>query len=249
MYNNIPHIHWNMGEVMTNFTVVPLRRGFVEIQNLFNYVVNPMDGILCGGYARYCASPLYKPIEASDVDIYCRNDSVYDKIKKRFEEDKLEVRHENEISLTYKRPESKDHPFFYSPPIQLIKPMKEGAIVAVGTVEEILNNFDFSVIRAAILGPNTVLVDEHFLEDESKKQLRLKNIHCPISSMLRCMKYSRKGYWMRPFEALKLCMDWESRDAAYKEKIVKYLHKSMEGGKDSLTKEEVEELEALMRID
>lgn len=233
---------------MSDFVKVPIRRGFLEISRLF-MDCEYLGGMICGGYARYCASPLYKPVEASDVDIYCKSEEIFDKFKKHFEQVKLEVRHENEISLTYKRPEKDDHLYFYCPPIQLIKPMKEGAIVAVGTMEEILSNFDFSVIRAAIISPSEVLADEHFLEDEKKKLLRIKNIHCPISSMLRCMKYSRKGYWMRPIESLKLCLNWEERDQTYKEKIVLYLEKSMRNGKDSLTKEEIEELEALMRID
>jgi hypothetical protein len=230
---------------MTDFVNVPIVRGFREIASLYNAIKN-LEGMICGGYVRYCGSPVYKPVPASDVDIYCKDDAVFAGIFYYLKDsNQLEVRHENEISVTFKHPES--GPFFYCPPIQLIKPIKEGRVVANGSVEDIIGNFDFSVIRCAIITPNSILADKDFMEDEKKKILRLKNIHCPISSMLRCMKYSRKGYWMRPIESLKLFSDWEGRTVEYRLKIAEYLAKTTQKG--GLTQEEVNELEALMRID
>jgi len=61
------------------------------------------------------------------------------------------------------------------------------------------------------------------------------------------MKYSRKGYWLRPFECLKLFIDWTDRPDDYRVKLVEFLRKASEN--DGLTQAEVDELEAMMRID
>jgi len=129
----------------------------------------------------------------------------------------------------------------------LIKPIREGKIVASGEMKEILENFDFTVIRCGFTSSQKILVDADFLHDEERKILRLKNIHCPISSTLRCMKYAAKGYWLKPFETLKLFLDWDSRSDEYRNKLVDFLEKSKEG--EGLSKEDITELEALMRID
>lgn len=231
---------------MSEFTTVPIVRGFMEISHLYKDVTE-LGGIICGGYVRYCCSPRPNPVPGSDVDIYCKTDEVYDALKNWFQMIKLESKHENDICITYKRP--KEGTYAYAPPIQLIKPIREGKIVANGTMEEILSNFDFSVIRIGILSPTTAMADKDFLEDEKKMLLRLNNIHCPISSTMRCMKYAKKGYWIRPYEVLKLFSDWESRSDSYRMKVADFLTKSFKGGKDSLTKKEVEELEALLKID
>jgi hypothetical protein len=235
------------GKAMTGqFIRVPLRRGFTEIEILYKNV-SGIGGIICGGYVRYCASPRYKPDPGGDVDIYCQDDSIFEQLKKHFSDMQLKKKHENGVALTYAHPES--GPYFFSPPIQLIKPIREGSIVANGTMEEILSNFDFTVIRAGIVSPTEALVDVDFEKDEMVKELRIKNIHCPISSTLRCMKYSRKGYFLRPFQVLRLFLDWEARTPEYRVKIIEALNKLDSEGAKGFSQEEIEELEAMMRID
>lgn len=229
------------------FTEVKVVRGYTEIEsiavNVWGY-----GGIICGGYVRYMCSPLAEPIPASDLDVYCPTEEIFNKLKQLFTEIRgLRVRHENEISLTFEKVTDYGHMFFGSPPIQLIKPMREGRVVTDGNMEEILSNFDFTVIRAGLKSPAWALVDADFLHDERHKFLRLKNIHCPISSTLRCCKYSRKGYWLSPYNAFTLFQDWDGRDDEYREKITNFLRTSIEG--EELTKEQVDELEKMMRID
>jgi hypothetical protein len=129
-----------------------------------------------------------------------------------------------------------------------------GAIVTLGTMEEILENFDFTVVRAGILNSKEVMVDEDFENDEKHLYLRLKNIHCPISSLLRCCKYARKGYFMRPIEALKLFNDWTDRGDEYRSRMVELfgmsgLGKKSEDNPNGMAQEEIDELESLLRID
>lgn len=225
------------------FIWVPLYRGFTEIQAIYE-LAKKEGASICGGYARYCASPRMDVEPAADVDVFSPNDEVFNNLEKILKKE-LAVRHTNDMAITFSR--TSEGRFAYTPAIQLIKPVKEGKIVAVGSQEDILDNFDFTIIRACIVGPEAVLVDADFLHDEAAKILRLKNIHCPISSTLRCMKYARKGYWLPPMQSLKLFLDWDSRDQAYRNKLVDFLQKANEG--EGLSQKEVDELEALMRID
>jgi len=75
---------------------------------------------------------------------------------------------ENDISITYDQPDYESE-VFGAPKIQLIKPVREGAIVAVGDRKTILENFDFTVVRCALLNPNEALVDADFEHDEKRK--------------------------------------------------------------------------------
>jgi hypothetical protein len=225
------------------FIEVPIHRGFTEIEKVYQDIT-PLGGIICGGYVRYLASPRLDPCKAGDLDIYCPTQEIFDAVKSKFEEH-LQVRVETEVALTYNR--SSDGYYFPAPAIQLIKPIREGKIVANGDMEEILANFDFTVIRCGIKTPTTALVDADFIHDETKLILRLKNIHCPISSTLRCMKYAKKGYWMPPMHVLKLFFDWDNRDDDYKIKLAKFLRSANQG--KGLSQEDINELEAMMRID
>lgn len=229
------------------FTTVQVRRGFTEIESLFNFL-KQFDAFICGGYVRYMCSTAETVIKAGDCDIYFKTEDDYNRAKDILKKEyKLEKQHENDVSMTFKKVNDSDHEFYGSPVIQLIKPVKEGAIVAVGTMETILENFDFTVIRCGLIDKNLALVDADFEHDEPKHLLRLKNIHCPISSTMRCMKYSRKGYWLPPMQATALFIDWDNRDDEYKTKIINFVVEASKG--DGLTKTEVEEMEAMMRID
>jgi hypothetical protein len=114
-------------------------------------------------------------------------------------------------------------------------------------VEEVLGNFDFTIVRVA-LNPDrkTATAWASFIEDDKKGLLRLLNIHCPISSLLRVCKYARKGYYCRPAEAMKLFADWDARSPDYKSKMFDLFQKRNFG---EITKDEIEELEKLLHID
>jgi len=225
------------------FEEVRVYRGFTEIENLFKLFSYP-DSFICGGYVRYMCAPVTNPIPAGDVDIYSINEGAYKKLFNVFDKQmKLEAKHENEVSLTFKKVTDKDHFLFGTPTIQLIKPLNEGAIVAGADMQTILENFDFTVIRIGLKDKNVALADKDYIHDETHKVLRLKNIHCPLSSTLRCMKYSKKGYWLPVVETLKLFTDWDERDDDYKIKLMDFL------AKEDLSEEDVNELEKLLRID
>ena len=237
------------------FKVISLKRGFNEVEPFFK-LCQEHGAIICGGYARYCASPLptAKVLLAGDVDMFPKTEAATNKILESLLAMGFEKRHENHVSITLKATEAKADELQYFPVPQIIKPVIEGKIVTLGTVEEILENFDFTVVRAAIISPTEVMVDEDFEDNEKHRILKLKNIHCPISSLLRCCKYAKKGYFMRPAEALKLFADWTNRGTEYQQRITELFIESAKGKKgddnpDGMTQEEINELESLLRVD
>ena len=233
------------------FITTPLVRGFTEISTLFKTIQN-FNGMVCGGYARYCASLRKVVIPATDVDIFFKTPEDYELARSSFLADGLEIKHENEVSLTFKVPEDPKHMWRTTPPIQLIKPMKEARLLTYGEREEILDYFDFTIVRATIIDENTVLVDEDFEKDELATNLRIKNIHCPVSSLFRAIKYIRRGYFLSPVESIKLFIDWQDRPQEYRDKVNSFLTKidvHKDTGESTLTQEEIDEFERLMRID
>lgn len=230
---------------------VPVRRGLFEIEPLLK-TCELIGGRIIGGYARFCCSPREHPQPPGDVDIFPVGNTeeesqvCFSMWKAMLENKGLTIKHENNVSITWSADE-KAAPFDRCPSIQLIKPIREGAIVTWGTVEQILDNFDFTVVRCALnMDRATATAWASFLDDEQHRRLRILNIHCPISSLLRVMKYARKGYYMRPVEALKLFADWERRTPEYRQRMYE-LFNTGEMGK--LSKQEIDELEALLRVD
>jgi hypothetical protein len=230
------------------FKEIPIRRGFTEIAEVYEDVTR-LNGFICGGYARYCASPKKVPFPASDCDIYCKTPEAYHSIVEIFGKThkgkyKFKVRHENDISVTFSNHNTGK--YMYLPTIQIIKPVKKGAIASYGTIEEVLGNFDFTVARVAIKDEKTAVCDQDFERDEKANLLSMRVVHCPASALLRSLKYAKKGYYMRPSESIKLFEDWEKRNAEYKKRILELFNSSNFG---NITREEVDELERLLRVD
>lgn len=190
---------------------------------------------LCGGWLRYFLNYYIKPnessgffsglparkphriIHANDVDFYCKDQETFDGIKKIFRYKMLFTRKfETQNAITYKK-------WSTLQPIQLIKPMVRDKIVTMGSLSEILRNFDFTVIRVGmdhdLFEQKKVLIDVDFERDELNHYIVIKNIHCPISSLQRVIKYCKKGYTIKEQELIKLFDDWDSRDAKYKKDL------------------------------
>jgi hypothetical protein len=193
-------------------------------------------------------SPLAKPVPASDLDIYSEDDDTFKEVKKLMEKNfHMKKKHENALSLTFAKQKDLNHPFYSSPTIQLIKLLQEGKVVTKGNLATILANFDFSVIRLGLISSTAAMADSMFLSDELKKRLRIQNIHCPIPSSFRIAKYVAKGYYAPPSEVIKLFQDWDNRTPEYRRKLIDEFIKIRNG--QELTQKEIDQLEALMRID
>lgn len=84
------------------------------------------------------------------------------------------------------------------------------------TPQETIDNFDFTIICAAI-GKDGIIADERFYIDNAQKRLVVKSLPKPLSTVKRAMKYSRRGYFMCPVGLAKILkavqenpIDWEN---------------------------------------
>ena len=82
------------------------------------------------------------------------------------------------------------------------------------TAEQLLSTLDFTIARAAIVTDEHALVDVDFERDERLRQIRVRHIVCPISSVRRIAKYTAKGYRCKMLEIIKLFAEWSSRAEA-----------------------------------
>lgn len=258
------------------FVKVSVFRGTGEISE-FLHMAHRHNAVICGGYPRYCCSPRKDPVLAGDVDFFPRTEEHMAGLCKELEGVGYKVAHENKVSITYKY-EGEDLHWKLKPTPQVIKPVREGKIVTWGPIEEILENFDFTVVRVALVREETcqrcggneevheidgyalrcpegwlpgavawgAIADDEFSDDEKNTFIRIKNIHCPISSTIRCMKYARKGYFVGPAQVLKLFLDWNVRGPEYQSRMVTLFQSSQMG---QITQKEIDELEDLLRVD
>jgi len=210
------------------------------------------DVYICGGYVRWMCSTQKEPAEASDIDIYCKDTETYEKLQRLFRRKRLYIKHQNEVSLTYRRPNKPSHELFGLKSLQLITPLRKGAIVANGSLTEILSNFDFSIIRIGMdyysWSNGYAWADNDFEKDENTKSLKLKNIHCPISSTFRCVKYMKRGYSLSTGQMVKLFVDWENRDKEYRERV-KSFFEDFDNNRRVFRQSEIRDMYSMLMID
>lgn len=202
-------------------------------------------GFICGGFARYCISQSKIPIVPNDIDIFCETEEVYEKIASLFEKaNNVKKGRKTKIETKYKIQlgnKTGFHQEYYG--VQLIKPTQIMNMISVGDVYTILDNFDFTIARCAILPDNKTVAHVSFMAHELMKTLVITNIHCPISSLKRVIKYCQKGYTVESFELLKLFIDYENRSTEWKKTIANGL------GENQLNEEEIQKFLELMYFD
>lgn len=236
-------------KITSTYITLPVLRGFTEISLLWE-LAQKHGSMVCGGYARYCLSAEAKPHPANDVDLFPQSSEGTTALIAELKDIGFKVKHENEISVTFVRLDEHANPIWkICPIIQVIKPVLKGAIVTVGEMRDVLDNFDFTIVRAALVSPTEGIADADFPADDHDHKLRLKNIHCPISSLMRCIKYSKKGYWLGLVESVKLFLDWNERGFEYQEKLIDLIGKMKGPNGEEPSKEDIEELEKLMNVD
>lgn len=217
-----------------------IRRGHDAISRI-QKITAGLDVFICGGFAKYACSPRRNPAKAGDIDLYSQTEETFDKACKVFEDAGFSMDRESPAARSYKDTRWKIFGKLELD-IQIIRPIKQGEVVLVGTVEEILGNFDFTVSRVAI-SHSGVLQDIDFEEDEKNRRLHIKAIHCPLAQVFRIAKYSKKGYHCSLSQVLKLFADWDQRDPGYKEALVSLI------AKEDPSTDEIEMLERLLHVD
>ncbi len=234
------------------FKPIPLRRGFAEIKPFFALGVIH-QAVICGGYARFAASTRSAEdlVPASDVDLFPLASGEVSALRDAILALGFGVVRESPVAISFKKKSEAETSL---PMPQIIKPVSEGSIQTVGTVEQILKRFDFTVARCAIVSPTKVLADEHFLQDEENGRLRIKNVVCPISSVQRLMKYAKKGYHASNADVVRIFEDWDNRDTTYRSRLLELIDAKRNGewseeNPGGIDENGVDELYRLLRVD
>ena len=202
------------------------KRGVFEVQPVLDAIKG--YGVICGGYARFVLSPRKDVAPAGDVDVYACQQfgtgptleplAVYEILKEKLLSMGLfNKAFETPRALSLRK--KSGAPYFGPEKLQVIKPVQEGRLLTYGTIHDILDNFDFSVARAAVVDATRGFVDVDFDQDEIDQVLRIKRIQCPISGALRIAKYSEKGYGVRSREIYKLFEEWNRRGPEWQTSI------------------------------
>lgn len=223
---------------------VRIYRGSYQIRSIIKLAKKYRMNII-GGYVRWMASPLPKPVPADDIDLFPIDEDGGEDLVKYLEKKKFELLIETDNAWTFKRHEKP--PYNRWPKLQIIKGFREGATVTYGTLEEVVSNFDFSVVRIGLIDESFALADPDFKKDEKNKRLKWKNIHCPISAVTRACKYSKKGYFVSPMEILRVFDDWDDRELDYKAELRELFIKS--SNDEEFTEEQTHRLERMLRLD
>lgn len=240
----------------SKWTAAPIYRGFGELERALDFLIErdfAENVYVCGGYLRWACSPVPDPVPPGDVDLYCVDEDTYKRLRWHLVRTLQRKRKaENAVSVTFLKEKRVENPFFGLPAVQLIKPLDDGNVKTNGDLFDVLSNFDFSIIRlGAAIGViktfRTVSADIDYHEHETKKQIVIKNIHCPISSTYRVIKYTRRGYWVNTPEILKLFSDWDLRDDDYRRQLFNFFDRLDEGNEP--TEDEILHIERLLRID
>lgn len=192
------------------YSYVPVRRGITEIETLRS-LVSIHDGFIAGGYARYCLSPLPKPVVPSDVDVFCRTKEAYTDILNELKRRGAKVKVETVNAATLTPPDG----WISCPTIQLINPS-----VMVGNPWSIISRFDFTVTIAALMGPDHGIAHKEFEVDEYAMQLKVNYIQCPVGNSRRMHKYLKKGYTISVKEMIKFFIDWETKSPERRKQIL-----------------------------
>jgi len=237
------------------------------------------EGYIAGGYAR---DVLLGTHTSSDIDIFCYKQlAIYldpegglgwrdaatttwlprGRIVTALEQLGYEYTRQlpNALEFTILRKDSKpDHNYRK---VQLIVPFKNQWMFTFGRPEDVIGQFDFTVVMAALETVTTpplhnslglthgtervcAIYHEDFHKHSKAKRLYIQHINCPIAVTMRVNKYVAKGFFAGPKELIKLFQEWDKRDKRYKDRLVDFANRN-----DALSPTEWWEIEKLLRID
>lgn len=213
-----PCLNQRCGVFFMKLKRTEFNRGYHEVENILN-LVREFGGVIAGGYARYCASPLEEPAKASDIDVFTNSEDQYNDLRAECVNARgWRVVAETDLAITFSGEGRRANL-----PFQIIKPKQ------YNTVEELLSQFDFTVAQAAIdADSKRVLYSEDFEKDELAKNLVICNINNPIQTLDRILKYADRGYGIKPTEYVKLFEAWDALSAEDKSKFKNSLDKIKE---------------------
>lgn len=189
---------------------LPIVRGLEKDTHLYNILleIDKRDGVVCGGFARYCAADKIIENEDFDVDIYPSDQNSYEIITGYLLTNRKKInwygqfREGSPKYLTAKN--------VYSGRLLTsinLSPMREWTKLQIigmfGAPEEIINTFDFSICQAYLDLKNfCIKVVPNFIKSEQNRVIELTNLQIPEVKeykngnmfLHRFSKYKEKGY-------------------------------------------------------
>jgi hypothetical protein len=186
---------------------------FYNLKKLDRFMVGH-KGFIAGG----CFKNVFNNEPMKDIDIFFESNADFLEAKKYYADktDNYYLYYENKNVTAYKE-RSKYH---NNPTIELVQTI-------FGTAEEIINSFDFTIVKFAyfkeqvndgeeIFVEYKVMHDENFFEHLQRKRLVIDNqMPFPVSTFERVLRYARYGYFpcretkVRLIEALREVEDLE----------------------------------------
>lgn len=153
-------------------------RGFEHIAELYDFINRNCHAFFAGGWVAHMAGANNNP---SDIDIYARDWESANAIASYLETKMgMKIVVDNEYLITLDNPENSKMLL----PVQIIK----GNVFE--NPEDIISAFDFSVCRAVLLSPTTILGDCELLNRNAK----IRRMKGAVRTMRRVFKYMNKGY-------------------------------------------------------
>jgi hypothetical protein len=174
---------------------------------------------IAGGFARWVLSPNELTPIADDIDIYFYDQESFSIAKTvLIVNNKFVLNMETDNALTISPPS--DTGIWTPLHVQLIKPHGK----RVGNIFDVLDTFDLNICQAALQidqQSDTLqgYASYEFTKGENKQVVKILTCESPLSVLVRCCKYSAKGYRVPAKELLKPLLHWDEQSAEDKAKI------------------------------
>lgn len=211
------------------FVHYEVQRGFTEeVRSLFE-LAQKCGAIIAGGYVRYMANPDEESVlPADDFDMFTENDTAFNEITAYLRSDGYDLIKKTSFYQSFQ----KDTPLLRmlgkkSLLVQVIRSaISDDASTLTFNVDcknpiSLIDKFDFSCVRIALLSETETIGDKDFAFDELEHNINIKCIRSPLHIMKRVIKYSIKGYTYTMPEILKLFTYWNAKDDAYRQHLIK----------------------------
>jgi hypothetical protein len=236
----------------TKFIEIPICRGLnFDVRKLIK-LAKQYNAIIAGGYARYMGSQVKEPVTPTDIDIFTRTEESCEQICLALYELGYEVKLENSTFINFSKEDPMAGMFGMNPyPVQVIKP-NDGRnlarrIITTGDATELISQFDFSIIRAAVLNEDTLLVDEDFLRHEKESKIVIKYIKDSYYTLRRIIKYGLRGYAIEDTELIKILTNWNSEDENFRKQTLERVLKNQNVIAEKQYREEQEKQKAELK--
>lgn len=150
---------------------------------------------IAGGYARWACSPREDSPLPKDIDVICPSATALEAVRSLLLERRYRQGLETNFAITFRG---------LSPGVgrdlQLLK------LFHGDTIEDCLDQIDFTICRVAITGMDSAIADARFLGHEQCNQLELasmSNASMPENTIFRLLRYAKKGYDFKQEDVMK----------------------------------------------